>query len=222
MSLANLLSSSRSTAAGAAFQPQLDKGSHDVGILDKILGRDEEPRPSPAQRPGAGSAQSADEQAIARYRYMLKTAPPETIEQAHAEAFAKLTPEQRNMLLQQLSADMPDAERSVAGVAGKDDPQSLARLATRAEVRRPGTMERTFGGMGGRGMGMGGMMAGTLLSSIAGVVVGSAIAQSFFGDAGSGDTAGGSHGSDDTATDTSADAGSSLDDDSGGGDFGEI
>jgi hypothetical protein len=29
-----------------------------------------------------------------------------------------------------------------------DDPQSLARLATRAEVRRPGTMERTFGGMG--------------------------------------------------------------------------
>ena len=41
------------------------------------------------------TAQSADEQAIARYRYMLKTAPPETIEQAHAEAFAQLTPEQR-------------------------------------------------------------------------------------------------------------------------------
>jgi hypothetical protein len=37
---------------------------------------------NPPDRP-----QSADEQAIARYRYMLKTAPPETIEQAHAEAF---------------------------------------------------------------------------------------------------------------------------------------
>ena len=35
---------------------------------------------------------SADDQAIARYHYMLKTAPPETIEQAHAEAFAKLSP----------------------------------------------------------------------------------------------------------------------------------
>ena len=30
---------------------------------------------------------SEDEQALARYRYMLKTAPPETIEQAHVEAF---------------------------------------------------------------------------------------------------------------------------------------
>ena len=35
---------------------------------------------------------------------------------------------------------------------------------------------------GGGGIGMGGMMAGSFLSSIAGVVVGSAIAQSFFAD----------------------------------------
>ena len=88
-----------------------------MGILDRLFGRDEAPQPRPAQRPGAGAPQSADEQAIARYRYMLKTAPPETIEQAHAEAFAKLTPEQRNMLLQQLSDDMPDAERRPAGAA---------------------------------------------------------------------------------------------------------
>ena len=43
---------------------------------------------------------SEDEQALARYRYMLKTAPPEAIEQAHAEAFEKLTPQQRRMLLE--------------------------------------------------------------------------------------------------------------------------
>ena len=170
---------------------------------------------------GPGAAQSADEQAIARYRYMLKTAPPETIEQAHAEAFAKLTPEQRNMLLQQLSADIPDAERRAAGVAVKDDPQSLARLATRAEVRRPGTMERTFGGMGGRGMGVGGMMAGSFLASMAGVVVGGAIAQSFLGESGHGDTAQGEGNSGEMATDTSADAGSDVGD-FDGGDFGEV
>jgi hypothetical protein len=29
--------------------------------------------------------------------------------------------------VQQLSADMPNAERSAAGAAAKDDPQSLAR-----------------------------------------------------------------------------------------------
>lgn len=190
-----------------------------MGILDNLLGRDEEPKPKPLQQPGASPAQSGDEQAIDRYRYMLKTAPPETIEQAHAEAFAKLTPQQRNMLLQQLSADLPDAERSAAAGAAKDDPQSLARLATRAEVRRPGTMERTFGGMGGRGMGMGGMMAGSFLSTIAGVVVGSAIAQSFLGNSGPGDIAQSDDSSGDMADDTSADAGSDVGD-FDGGDFG--
>jgi hypothetical protein len=57
-------------------------------------------------------AQSADEQAIARYRYMLRTAPPETIEQAHAEAFAQLTPEQRRLVLQRLTETMPASERA--------------------------------------------------------------------------------------------------------------
>jgi hypothetical protein len=192
-----------------------------VGILDKLLGRNEEAQPKPAQMPTGNSARSGDEQAIARYRYMLKTAPPETIEQAHAEAFAKLTPEQRNMLLQQLSDDIPVQERSVGGVPGNDNPQSLARLATRAEVRRPGTMERVFSGMGGRGMGMGGMMAGSFLSTIAGVVIGSAIAQSFLGDSGSGDTAAGEQGPEEMASDSSADAGSDAGD-FDGGDFGEI
>lgn len=189
-----------------------------MGIFDKVFGREAEQQPKPAQRTSANPARSADEQAIARYRYMLQTAPPQTMEQAHAEAFAKLTPEQRNMLLQQLSAEIPDEERA----AGKDDPQSLARLATRAEIRRPGTMERAFGGMGGRGMGMGGMMAGSFLSTIAGVVIGSAIAQSFLGDSGSGDTAGAEQGSEDMAGDASADAGSDAGDFDGGGGFDEI
>lgn len=187
-----------------------------MGILDNLFGRGQEPKPEPLRQPGAGSVQSGDEQAIDRYRYMLKTAPPETIEQAHAEAFARLTPAQRSMLLQQLSADLPDAERAAG--AAKDDPQSLARLATRAEVRQPGTMERTFSGMGGRGMGMGGMMAGSFLSTIAGVVVGSAIAHSFFGDSGPGDIAQVDDGSG-TADDTSADAGSDFGDFDGGDGF---
>lgn len=186
-----------------------------MGIFDKLFGRDEEQQTRPAPRTSADPARSADEQAIARYRYMLKTAPPETIEQAHAEAFAKLTPEQRNMLLQQLSADIPDEEK----VAGKDDPQSLARLATRAEVRRPGTMERVFGGIGGRGSGMGGMMAGSFLSTIAGVVIGSAIAQSFLGDAG--DISGAERGSEEMGHDASADAGGDAGD-FDAGDLGDI
>lgn len=38
-------------------------------------------------------AQTTDEQSLERYRYMLATAPPEDIERAHEEAFARLTPE---------------------------------------------------------------------------------------------------------------------------------
>jgi hypothetical protein len=118
---------------------------------------------------------SEDEQALERYRYMLKTAPPATIEQAHVEAFAKLTPQQRRMLLEELRAEMPDAERAYAA----ETPQALARIATRAEVRRPGTLEGLFGRMPGAGPGLGGIMAGSLLGSMAGTVLGTMIAQSF-------------------------------------------
>ena len=135
-------------------------------------------RPDEAAQP-----QSADEQAISRYRYMLKTAPPETIEQAHAEAFAQLTPEQRRLLLQKMGESMPASERAQAEQSGAD-PQALARVATRAEIRRPGTMERAFGQ--GGGMSMGGLIAGSLLSSIAGTVIGSMIAREFFSGEGHG------------------------------------
>jgi hypothetical protein len=133
-----------------------------------------------SDQPAGG--ESADEQAIARYRYLLKTAPPEAIEQAHAEAFARLTPEQRQRLLSELAADMPDAERNAAYRAG-EAPGALARVATRAELREPGAMERAWNRMGtmpGAGMGFGGMFAGSLLASMAGTVLGTMIAQQFF------------------------------------------
>src|SRR5438105_1390299 len=135
------------------------------------------------------STEESDEQAIERYRYMLKTAPPETIEQAHADAFAALTPEQRRKVLQRLRDEMPEAERVGAASAG-DSPGSLAQIATRAEIRQPGAIERAFGGIGsapglgaasGAGPGLGSVVAGSLLGSMAGTVLGSMVAQHFFG-----------------------------------------
>lgn len=172
-----------------------------MGFLDRLFGRGDErqdqsrPQQTPGynygsyKAPGTGydrpgqqpQGQLTDEQAIERYRYMLRTAPPETIEQAHAEAFAQLTPEQRRTVLQQLSSVLPENERK-AGVQYGDDPQSLARLATRAEMRQPGTLERTFSTM--PGMSIGGLLAGSFLSSMAGMFIGSAIANAFFGDQG--------------------------------------
>src|SRR4030095_11792140 len=102
-------------------------------------------------------------------------------EQAHEEAFARLTPEQRRAVLDELAAEAPPEERMRA----KDDPQSLARLATRTEIRRPGALERIFGRvgqMGGSGLGMGSMIGAGLLASLAGSFIGTAIAQEFFHD----------------------------------------
>ncbi|RYG39355.1 hypothetical protein EON81_01365 [bacterium] len=151
-----------------------------MSILDKIFGREEEKAPAgayadrpPVQRP----VRSADEEAVERYQYMLRTAPPDQLERAHEEAFAKLTPEQRRLALQKLSSEVPDYERPES-----DDPRDLARAATRAEVRQPGTLNRAFGGggMGMGGVGMGTMMVGGLMTSMAGAFIGSAIANQFF------------------------------------------
>jgi hypothetical protein len=159
-----------------------------------------------------------DEQALERYRYMLATAPPEEIERAHEEAFARLTPEQRQQALQALAGHVPQNE-----LRG-DDPASLARAATRAEIRQPGTIERAWGS-GGAGFGLGSWFLTTLAASF----VGTAIAQSFFdndpaaaGDGGSGGDASSTDAgwSDGSGSDAGADGGDFGGGDFGGGDFG--
>jgi acyl-CoA reductase-like NAD-dependent aldehyde dehydrogenase len=60
---------------------------------------------------------------------MLRTAPPEAIEQAHAEAFARLTPEQRRMVLERVRDALPEAEHE-AVTPVMSDPRELARYAT--------------------------------------------------------------------------------------------
>ena len=155
-------------------------GRKDTAQVERTYGEWQRQPSYPSAAP-----QSSDEQAIARYRYMLRTAPPETIEQAHEEAFAKLTPAQRAQVLRELNTQLPPGEQIHGAAAG--DPHVLARMATRAELRRPGTIERSFGGMGG---GLGGAalgMGGTILASLATGFVGSMVAQQFmeaFGDMG--------------------------------------
>jgi hypothetical protein len=197
-----------------------------MGILDRLFGRggrsetsygssppwgtpsqgQAPPPPPPSSTSENPSPQqdARDAEAIRRYRYLLRTAPPEAIEQAHAEAFEQLTPDQRREVLAQLSQEVPEYER-----ARDDEPASLARMATRAELRRPGVLVQVlgpggpggygpgygrgygygggygggfggFGGFGGGGMGMGGLLAGSLLASVAGSFIGTAIADEFF------------------------------------------
>ncbi|MGN6241694.1 MAG: hypothetical protein ACTHNI_18360 [Cellulosimicrobium cellulans] len=129
-------------------------------------------------RPGAAAPRTPDQVAVDRYRYLLRTAPPDQVEQAHAEAFARLTPEQRRQVLAELGEQVPASERATS-----DAPQDLARMATRAEMRQPGTLERTVAGRGQGAPGFGAMVGSSLLGTIAGVVIGSAVANALFGPA---------------------------------------
>jgi hypothetical protein len=160
-----------------------------MGFFSRLFETD---RPAQRPEPRGAPPPSADSQAIERYRYMIQTAPPETIEQAHEEAFAKLTPEQRRQLVAELAQAAPAQERAAIAATSPDDPRAMARVATRAEIRQPGVMERTLGASPGLG--------GSLLSSFAAGFVGSLVAQSFFsaiggfggdGDAAAGDEAAG-------------------------------
>jgi hypothetical protein len=176
-----------------------------MGFLDRLLGRTPVSRTG-GSAPGYGydSGQSLgppssprstgpqdsttgttpeDRAAIARYRYLLRTAPPEQIEEAHAQAFAQLNPSQRRQVLQEMSQTLPASE-----VPQSDDPRQLARAATRAEMQQPGYLQSTFGGrgyaaggLGAMGGGMMGPFGGSLLGTIAGVVIGTAVADTLLG-----------------------------------------
>jgi hypothetical protein len=210
-----------------------------MGLFDRLFGRrtpahQEYREPPRYAQPTTHDGRLPDDQAIERYRYLLRTAPPDKIEQAHAEAFAQLTPDQRQQVLTHLAAAVPANERPRS-----DDPETLARVATRAELRQPGTLERALGGGqygpgqgygpgGGPGYGRGGygggpsfgsMVGGSLLGTIGGLVIGTAVADALF-DTGMGD-GGLFGGGDEEAYAQGYEDGAGGDGgDAGGGDFG--
>lgn len=184
-----------------------------MGLFDRLFGAEPQQQTPPPARP-----RTDDEIAVERYRYLLRTAPPEAIERVHAEAFAKLTDEQRAMIFTELSQNAPAGEQPRG-----QDAASLAQAATRSELRQPGTLERSF-----QGPTFGSMLGSSILGTVAGYVIGSALVSAFmpndFGNndasgAGAGDQAdsGSGDGSTDASADSSADGGGDV---GGGGDFG--
>jgi len=188
-----------------------------MGFLARLMGveSDADRQPAGTRSPAGVTAVDSEQRALERYRYMLRTASPETLEQAHAEAFAKLSSEQRKQLLAELASSAPKAEQAAIAATSVEDTQALARVATRAEVRQPGILERTMG-TGALGFGT------SLLSSFAMGFVGSMVAQSFFS------ALGGFDGADAEAHASSAEAnddpelGDGADDFEDGGDMGDF
>jgi hypothetical protein len=123
-----------------------------------------------AQRPQQRAAQPAsaeDRAALARYDYLLKTAAPEQLEQVHREAFARLTPAQRDQVDAQLRSELPANEQPASS-----SPDDLARSAARGEARNPGFLKGLFSKASGRGVG--GAAAGLGVGAVAGAGIGAA------------------------------------------------
>ena len=104
--------------------PQPPQGHPQQGQAQAPAGWQQQPAPASYQQPPQQQPADADQQAIQRYEYLLRTAPPEQIEKAHEQAFAQLTPAQRQQVLNKLAQAAPqEAPRD-------DSPASLARSAT--------------------------------------------------------------------------------------------
>ena len=100
-----------------------------MGFLDRIFGSVDDTAPAPRRE-----VADDDQRAIERYRYLLRTAPPETIEEVHREAFARLTDDQRAIIYEELSKGAGTGERPLSGeqgyqCAGSDNCQTAAVIA---------------------------------------------------------------------------------------------
>lgn len=115
-----------------------------------------QPQPQQYGQPQHGSA-DADKVALAKYDYLLRTSSPEQLEQVHHDAFARLTPAQRQQVRDRLNSELPPHEHLRDDSAG-----GMARAMTRGEMSRPGLVRRVLGGSGrsGNGRGRGGAFAG--------------------------------------------------------------
>ena len=94
-----------------------------------------------------------DDEVQQRYRQVLRNAPPELIEDAHADAFAQLDPRERRLLAQRLREQAARLEDPYEDPYDRDeydeDPRTLARMARRAEQRNPNVLDQLFGGQPG-------------------------------------------------------------------------
>ena len=135
------------------------------------------PAPGDAGATRAGSvASDADRAAIARYDYLLQTADPQRIEQIHRDAFARLTPQQRELVEERMRDELAPGERPRSS-----SPDDLARAAGRAEAMRPGRMRGLLSRVRGGGAGGAAVMAGGAAVGVLGAVAGGAVLSSVAG-----------------------------------------
>lgn len=99
-----------------------------MGIRDRIG------RLRPGKHTGAPDEQAMD---IARYTYLLRVAPSDALRQAHREAFASLSPDQRQALYLRFDHDLPAGLRPTSA-----EPADLAQAAFASQLLDHGQLVR--------------------------------------------------------------------------------
>ncbi len=101
------------------------------------------------------------EEALARWRYLVGTAPPEALSEAHGHALEALGEVPRAEVLQRLRAGLSALE---PGAVVPADPAAMMRAAARAERRTPGFLERALAADARGRQGLAGLAAAVVAS----------------------------------------------------------
>jgi hypothetical protein len=120
-------------------------------------------------------AAAADALALDRYEKMLGSEPPAVVEQVHADAFERLSPEQRAGVFERLTGAAADERPADA------TPAALARSASRAEARRRGEVARLLG-TDAAGAALSSALGAAILGAVAAYAASSAVWEAWAAD----------------------------------------
>jgi len=96
------------------------------------------------------------QEAMNRYQQVATQLPPDVYQQSAAEAFARMSPQERAQLTQHLrqqarqqGVNFPDLNQDGIDDRVQQDPNALAQLTTRMHQQQPGLLGQLLGGGGG-------------------------------------------------------------------------
>ena len=96
------------------------------------------------------------QEAMDRYQQVATRLPPDVYQQSAAEAFGRMSPQERAQLTQymrqqasQQGVNFPDLNQDGIDDRVQQDPNALAQLTTRMHQQQPGLLGQLLGGGGG-------------------------------------------------------------------------
>jgi len=91
-----------------------------------------------------------DQDVAQRYQRTIQYAPPDVVEQAHAEAFSRLSPQEQQQIVAQFQQAHQDPQQpfQFPGFGGGQQgygPQELGQMARQAQQRQPDLLQQVLG-----------------------------------------------------------------------------